>query len=267
MKKVSKTLWITLALLIFTIALGFLASSPAPAQFPPPPLPVVPVKVTNTPLPVQGSVSASISNTVPVSGTVNANVTNTVPVSGAVQITNASLPVTGSLSGLITNPVNNPVLVGPVNDSTDREFFFSLCEGDYGTPLVCPGSFDPVHQEYMTSFTAPTTTPSGLNVTRAVIEYVSGIYRADATDDITEVGIEGTFTNNFSTFASVKTPGTQFLIAPPQPSSTAWSWSHTTKIYVPPGASINLLVRSTGIPNEINLQGCFAEFWGTLLTQ
>lgn len=50
MKKFAKIMLIALGFGLVTVALGFLTSSPAPAQFPPP---VVPVKVTNTPLPVR----------------------------------------------------------------------------------------------------------------------------------------------------------------------------------------------------------------------
>lgn len=180
-----------------------------------------------------------------------------------VVVQNTPLPTT------VTNPANNPVLVSNVNDSTDREFFFSLCEADYSIPQDCPAGFNQFRQEFISVFTVPASTPSGLTVTRAVIEYTSGVCRADTTDDIAEVGIEGTFTNNFSFFAPVRTPGAQRLgtPVPGQNSPTTWTWSHTTKIYLPPGASINLLVKSTGIPNEINLQECGGSFWGTLLTQ
>jgi hypothetical protein len=68
MKKICRILFVGLALGFVALFLGFLTGSPAPAQAP------VPVRVTNTPLPVQGSVS--VSNTVPVSGTINAILTN-----------------------------------------------------------------------------------------------------------------------------------------------------------------------------------------------
>ena len=162
---------------MLTIILAFLTSRPTPGQAPPA---VVSVRVTNTPLPVKGAVNANVTNTpLPVQGTVTANI-NSLPNVNAT-ITNASL------SSLITNPANNPVLVSNVNDSVDREFSGFLCEADFSNPIVCSGaSYDPMHQEYISFFTAPTTTPSGLKVTQAVIEYVDGLCRADATDDIVD---------------------------------------------------------------------------------
>jgi hypothetical protein len=244
MRKITRIILAGLGLSLVTFVFAFFSSRPTSAQLTPP---VVPVKVTNTPLPVQGTVTANI-NSLP---NVNATITNS------------------SLSALITNPANNPVLVSKVSDTADREFFFSLCEADYSFPADCPAGFNQFRQEFISVFTVPTSTPSGLTVTRAVIEYTSGLCRADTTDDIAEVGIEGTFTNNFSFFAPVRTPGAQRLVVPVpgQNSPTTWTWSHTTKIYLPPGASINLLVKSTGIPNQINLQECGGSFWGTLLTQ
>ena len=116
-------------------------------------------------------------------------------------------------------------------------------------------------------FTAPTHTAKGLPVTQAVIEYVSGVCRADTTDDIVEVGISGLPSIGISPEAPVRTPGTprEVFPVPGQNSPTTWSFSHTTKIYLPPGTNISLFVRSTGEQN--NLQRCYLNFWGTLLTQ
>jgi hypothetical protein len=241
MKKFAKLMLIALGFGLVAGVVGLLTSEPAPAQAP---LPVVPVKVTNIPLPVQGNVTATL--------------------------TNASLPVTGSLSSLITNPANNPVLVGNVNDSVDREFSGWLCEADYSTPPDCSGTpiFDPAgFEEVVNSFTVPTHTPKGLTVTQAVIEYVSGVCRADTTDDIVEVGISGIPFIGISPEAPVRTPGTprEVFPVPGQNSPTTWSFSHTAKIYLPPGTNISLFVRSTAEQN--NLQRCYLNFWGTLLTQ
>lgn len=60
MRKFGKILLIGLGFGLVTAVLGFLTSKPAPAQHPPH---VEPVKVTNTPLPVQGSVNANVTNT------------------------------------------------------------------------------------------------------------------------------------------------------------------------------------------------------------
>ena len=242
MKKIRRILAVGLGFGLVACALGLLTSKPAPAA----PLPAsVPVVVTNTSLPVTGNVS----------------------------ITNTSLPVTGSVSGLITNPANNPAMVSNVNDSVDREFSGWLCEADYSDPPDCGTS--PIvlaggAEEFINSFTVPTTTPvKGLPVTQAVIEYVSGICRADATDDIVEVGIANLPSIGITFFAPLKTPGTARAVypVPGQNNPTTWSFDHTTKLYLPPGLSINLFVRSTGMPNINFAQRCDVNFWGTLLTQ
>lgn len=243
MKKGTKILCLAMGFGLVAAAFGFLTSSPAPAQFAPAPTPVA-VKVTNTPLPVQGTVSATVMN--------------------------ASIPVTGSLSGLITNPANNPVLVSNVNDFVDREFSGWLCEADYSTPPDCSGTptADPAgNVEFLNSFTVPTQTPKGLSVTQAVVEYISGVCRADTTDDIVEIGISGIPSIGISPEAPVRTPGTprEVFPVPGQNSPTTWSFSHTSKIYLPPGTTISLFVRSTNEQN--NLQRCYLNFWGTLLTE
>jgi hypothetical protein len=237
MKNFLKPLLVAVGLGIFALVMALTNSKPVVAQ-----TSSVPVRVTNTPLPITGNVN----------------------------VTNASLPVTGSLSGLITNPANNPVLFSNVNDSVDREFSGSLCEADYSTPPDCPGNpiADPAgNVEFVNSFAAPTHTSKGLPVTQAVIEYVSGVCRADTTDDIVEVGISGLPSIRISPEAPVRTPGTprEVFPVPGQNSPTTWSFSHTTKIYLPPGTNISLFVRSTGEQN--NLQRCYLNFWGTLLTK
>ena len=79
-----------------------------------------PVTVSNTPLPVKGTVNASvtgavnatITNTVPVTGAVNATITNTVPVTGTVNanITGGSVPITLDSSTPLNATITNPVL-------------------------------------------------------------------------------------------------------------------------------------------------------------
>jgi hypothetical protein len=269
MKKITRILVTTVGFGLVATVLGLLNSRPAPAQFPPAPLPVVQVKVTNTPLPVQGSVSASISNTVSVAGAVNANVTNTVPVSGTVAVSN--LPSVSNVT--VGNGATNPAMVGNVNDSVDREFSGYICEADYFNPPDCSGNVisDPAgNLQSVTSFTIPSATNSGLKVTQAVIEYISGVCRADTTDDIVEVGIQGIPSVGISPEAPVRTPGVarEVFPVPGQNSPTTWSFSHTAKIYLPPGTNISLFVRSTGAPTQSNqLEKCYLNFWGTLLTQ
>src|SRR5438067_10272556 len=91
MKKVSHTLLIALVLLIFTVALGFLTSSPAPAQSS---VPVTVVNTTASPVP-----TAAVGTTlVAIRGT----------------------PTVNLASGTVTvgNSLTSPVQVHNVNDAT-----------------------------------------------------------------------------------------------------------------------------------------------------
>ena len=81
MKKMPNILLLTLAFGLITCALGFLTAKPAPAQHPPH---AEPVKVTNTPLPVQGTVNASQNGAWSV-GVNNFPATQTVSFNGAPQ--------------------------------------------------------------------------------------------------------------------------------------------------------------------------------------
>jgi len=130
MKKFGKILLIGLGFGLVTAGLGFLTSNPTPAQLPPP---SVPVKVTNTPLPVQGTVS--ISNTVPVAGTVNAYVTNSVlPVSGAVTATiaNTPVPITGAVTADFSNTSSTPLFAD--TDGPARSGFGASCFVQFPIP-------------------------------------------------------------------------------------------------------------------------------------
>jgi hypothetical protein len=122
--KFVKIMLIALGFGLVTVVLGFLTSNPRPAQA----APGAPVIVTNTPLPVQGSVNANVT------GTVNANVTNTVPVSGTVAVSSVGSlpPVSGtvSLSGTpnvnVVNTESGPVPVEP-DAAAARLRFASRC--------------------------------------------------------------------------------------------------------------------------------------------
>ena len=63
MKKFAKIMLIALGFGLVTLVLGFLTSNPRPAHA----APVAHVIVTNTPLPIQGSVNANVTGTVSVS--------------------------------------------------------------------------------------------------------------------------------------------------------------------------------------------------------
>lgn len=95
MKKFAKIMLIAFGFGVVTVLIGFLTSMPTTAERPPR---VEPVKVTNTPLPVTGTVN--VGN---FPATQNVNVTNTsLAVSGSVGV--SSLPNV-TLNNSNTNPL------------------------------------------------------------------------------------------------------------------------------------------------------------------
>lgn len=73
MRKITRIVFMVVGLSLLTAVFAFLISRPAPAQAP---APVALVRVTNTPLPVQGTVNANVTNTVPVSRNLTVSVLN-----------------------------------------------------------------------------------------------------------------------------------------------------------------------------------------------
>jgi hypothetical protein len=112
MKKFAKIMLIALGFGLVTVALGFLTSNPAPAQLPPP---VVPVKVTNTPLPVQGSVSAAVTGTVAASqnGAWNVGVNNLPAVQSVSFAGTQPVSLSGTSPVSISNGPFSPIIVEP----------------------------------------------------------------------------------------------------------------------------------------------------------
>lgn len=168
MKKITRIILAGLGLSLVSFVLAFFNSRPTSGQLPPP---VVPVRVTNTPLPVQGSVSASISNTVPVSGNVNASesgawnvgvnnfpATQNVSFNGAQPVSFSNTPSTPLFNRDTDNPARQPVI------------------GGCGLPNVTPpaaGAFLTCNLTLITESGAPlTTVPAGQ---RLVIETVTGL--------------------------------------------------------------------------------------------
>lgn len=168
MKKIAKILLITITFGLVAAVLGELTSKPAPAQLPPPTIPVVPVKVTNTPLPITGNVSANVTNTVPVSGNVNASQSgawnvgvNNLPAIQNVSFNGAAQPVSFSNTAsapLFTRDVDNPA----------RQPVFGGCDAIDQLPVSGFVSCD-IH--FISPTTSFTSVPAGQ---RLVIEYVSG---------------------------------------------------------------------------------------------
>lgn len=148
MKKMAKILLIGLGFGLVTAVLGLLTSKPTTAQLPPAPLPVVSVKVTNTPLPVQGTVNANVTNTVPVSGTV---AVNSLPAISLNNNTTSPLFVRD-----VDNPARQPVL-GACDLIQVSGPTFQSCDVHFATDVP--------------AFSGFITIPAGY---RLVIEYVSG---------------------------------------------------------------------------------------------
>lgn len=116
----------------------------------------LPVRVTNTPLPVQGSVNAVITNpSVPVSGTVNVSSLPAVQLSGTPAVT-------------VENADTSPVPIRDVDHPANEPFSASLCTFN---SVISGTSCESFYQDRVT---VPTTS-SGKTVKRLVIEFVSGI--------------------------------------------------------------------------------------------
>jgi hypothetical protein len=177
-----------------------------------------PVTITNTPLPVTGSVNATVSGTV--------NVGN-FPAMQNVSITNASVPVTGSLgvSGSvgISNTPSSPVPMLNVDEPTAQPFlqrfcFSSIagqCAGEIGSPT--------------NGFQVPSTTAGGASVKRLVVEFVSGQCVVPNGNQIGGIALGGVGEQPPShVFGLTYAPGT----------TQAETFGQQTKIYYDPGEFI-----------------------------
>jgi hypothetical protein len=151
MKKFAKIMLIALGFGLVTVALGFLTSQPAPAQAP---ISTVPVRVTNTPLPVQGTLGASQN------GAWNVGVSN-FPATQTVSFNGVAQPVSFSNATgipLFTRDVDNPA----------RQPVFGSC--GVINQLPTNGGFVSCN----ISFTSPTSSFSSVPAgQRLVIEFVS----------------------------------------------------------------------------------------------
>lgn len=122
----------------------------------------IPVNIVNTPLPVQGTVTANVPGGVAVTGNVNANITNSeLPVTGSVAVT--SLP-----TATVANASSNPLFVRDVDNLANEPFNATLC---YGSGLTLPCYFG---QTQPGNFFVPTTTSDGKSVKQLIIQFVDG---------------------------------------------------------------------------------------------
>ncbi|HTF25821.1 MAG TPA: hypothetical protein VK937_18210 [Candidatus Limnocylindria bacterium] len=168
MKKFLKIMLITLGFGLVTVLIGFLTSRPTTAQFPPP---VVPVKVTNTPLPV------TVSN---------------FPAIQSVNFNGAPQPVFFSnttATPLFTRDVDNPV----------RQPVFGSCDAINLSPVNGFVSCD-------ISFISPTSNFSSVPAgKRLVIEFVSGEADVPTGTKPLEFGIRTSLGNGYTDIDFVTT--------------------------------------------------------------
>jgi hypothetical protein len=153
------------ATVVAVAALG-LGSAPASAQS-------IPVRVTNTPLPVTGAVT--VGNPVTVNGTVT--VGNPVTVANPVSV-DGPVTVVGAVT--VGNTADSPVLTRDVDAPAEEPFEASLCEGSGTLGAYCIAGTDrsPIPA------TSPTT---GKNVKRLVVEFVSGTCQASTGTSLVNV--------------------------------------------------------------------------------
>lgn len=201
-------------LLAFGISL--LTSIPAPAVPAPPATASIPVTVVNTPLSVQGTVTANIGNAA-------------VPVTGTVAV--STLPPIS-----FGNTETSPMFVRDV-DNPARHPVFGGCD----LINVPGGGF----QSCNINFYAPsgnfTSVPPG---NRLVIEYVSGELNLPTSAIPDEFNVRTSLSNAYT--------GISFdpRFVGPVPGADLWKVSQQTRIYEDPGSTVVLEVFTTTPANS-----------------
>jgi hypothetical protein len=232
MKRLVRSFLVLFGLGVAAALMSHFTSPPATAIAP------IPVQVTNTPLPVQGTVSANVVNPVTVSGTVNANINGTPTVNA--NVTNASLTV--------GNPATNPVLVRDVDNAANNPFESYVCRaGGVYTANCAPG---------LDTVTIPTTTDSGAPVKMLVIEYVSGSCKAGVGGDISNVQFDIPFGGYAHYLVPVRTYSDSNEID--------YAFAQETRLYAGPGQPVTVgTERHVGSPDY----ECILQFTGHFVTQ
>jgi len=240
MKKFGKILLIGLSFGLVTFTIGFLTNPPTPVQASPGPAPVT---VVNTPLPVQGTVSANVTNTVPVNvanstlqvqGTVNASQNggwtvgvNNLPAIQNVSFNGVAQPVSFSstpTTPLFTRDVDNPV----------RQPVFGSCGATNQVPVNGFVSCD-------ISFISPTSSFSSVPAgQRLVIEFVSGEADVPTGFKPLEFGIRTSLGNAYTDVDFVTTfIGTSTINGIPL---DEYKVGQQTRIYEDPNATVHVEV-------------------------
>jgi len=209
----SKLFSIIMIFLVFTVVLSLAPSKPATASG------SAPVTVMNTPLPVQGTVSASQSGTwnVGINGTPTVNVSslpaiqfasgNTVGINGPVQV---------------GNDAANPAVVRDVDNPARQPFQKLICVA-FGNEANNCGAL-------VNGFTVQAGR-------RLVIEQVSGSCELESGTVLVSVAL-GTQVGSLDVVA-------HFLPLPPPPTPTptvvySSSFNHVTRIYADPGSGVGI---------------------------
>ena len=236
MKNSMRPVSLSVALGIVTFASAILCIPSAWAQA------SLPVKVTNTPLPVQGSVNAVITNpSVPVSGTVNVSSLPAVQLSGTPTVT-------------VGNLETSPALIRDVDRPSNEPFSGSIC-------ILNGSGVDPCDSPH-SGFGVPTTT-SGKTVKRLVIEYVSGsceMSRPDTFLLVVELGID----------AALSSGRTHYLVPVGVPNVSGggnfYAVAQQTRIYANPGQSVTIGPVLRGASADWSTV-CNFQVEGSLITQ
>ena len=244
MKHFAQLAILTLGLGLFAAVLSSLPNHPAAAA--PGDPPSLPVKVTNTPLPVQGSVNAAVSGTVGatqsgpwnvgINGTPNVNVLSAPPL---------NLPSTLNVTGGPINVANTPatpLFNRDVDNPANQPFVGNLCIGSTGCGIVT------------TSFQVPATVDgSQASIQRLVIEYYSAVC--------------GGVSSPVPTLDLILTSGGQvslFFIGPLLADSSGRIYSNqATQIYADPGTAVQLTLGT--IP--VSFGQCVVTVSGHLVLQ
>jgi hypothetical protein len=205
----------------------------------------LPVRVTNTPLPVQGSVNAIITNpSVPVSGTVNVSSLPAVQLSGTPTVT-------------VGNAETSPVLIRDVDHPANEPFSAATCSENNSGGLPQPCLPD-LHR----SFVVPTTV-SGKTVKRLVIEYISGHCE----------GTPGTYLLDLRVGVDVSLASGRIhhlvpvLLPNVNGAGNVYAVAQQTRIYVDPGKDVDVgwgAIRSAAGDNALV---CNVQIDGSLVTQ
>ena len=228
MQYFARVLLLTAGLGVFAIALSIYPSHPAIASVPGDP-PSVPVKVTNTPLPVTGNVNAAVTSlpAVQISGTPNVNATITngpVPVSGTVAVSN--FPPAGA-NVIVGNTPANPVPT-VATDNPDAEPF------SWGQSVVIVGG-SPGPGVIATAALQVPTTLDGKTVKALVIDWVSvscGQLSNPAVGVQVATNLNGTNVNQFVPFPNGSDPSINVL-------------GQTTRLYASSGTTVTMSLLAT----------------------